>query len=149
VSADGTTVVGSSGTVLGGFEAFIWTVERGTQSIQDILIAEGVEFAPGVFLEIATAVSDDGRTIVGRAFNPNVKAGFPFSGFIVTLPDPEPCPGDFNHDGSVGFADLTELLNTWGPCGCPGPVTCPQDLTGDEAVGFGDLTELLSNWGPC
>jgi hypothetical protein len=57
------------------------------------------------------------------------------------------CPPDFNADGSVGFTDLTTLLNNWGPCGdC---ANCTGDIDGDCAVGFSDLTDLLSAWGPC
>lgn len=55
-----------------------------------------------------------------------------------------PCPADVNGDGAVGFADLTNLLNAWGPC--PG---CAADVTDDGTVGFADLTFLLNAWGPC
>ena len=54
------------------------------------------------------------------------------------------CPADLDGDGTVGFADLTQLLSAWGAC--PG---CPEDLTGDDAVGFADLTALLGASGPC
>ena len=57
------------------------------------------------------------------------------------------CP-DFSGDGSIGFADLTDLLAKWGPCP-PSQQGCPWDLSGDCSVGFADLTELLSQWGPC
>ena len=59
---------------------------------------------------------------------------------------PTPCPsrGDFDGNGSIGFADLSSLLNAWGPC--PG---CPEDLSGDGSVGFADLSTLLNNWGCC
>jgi hypothetical protein len=56
-----------------------------------------------------------------------------------------PCPGDINGDGNVGFADLTLVLLSWGPCG----VGCPADGNQDGTVGFADLTTVLLNWGPC
>ena len=32
-------------------------------------------------------------------------------------PDPpQPCPPDFNGDGTVGILDLLALLANWGPC---------------------------------
>ena len=149
VSADGSVIVGASGTVLSGNTAFVWTPQCGMESLQDRLIAEGANIPPGVFLDFATGVTADGRTIVGRALNPAIKGGPPFSAFVATLPAREPCPGDFNCDGSVGFGDLTDLLAAWGPCTCTGPIACPEDLNGDDAVGFADLTDLLAAWGPC
>ena len=50
--------------------------------------------------------------------------------------------GDFNLDGQVGAADLSELLALWG---FPSPPY--GDLNGDGAVGAADLTLLLSRWG--
>lgn len=26
------------------------------------------------------------------------------------------CPADIDHDGTVGYADLTQVLSAWGPC---------------------------------
>lgn len=149
VSTDGTTIVGSSGSTFEGFRAFVWTPRTGMKDLQQVLVDAGVTIPPGVQLEIAVAVSPDGRTVVGRAIDPSIKGGFPFAGFIATLPEIEPCPADFNGDGAVGFGDLTDLLAAWGPCTCPGPIACPEDLTGDDAVGFADLTDLLAAWGPC
>jgi hypothetical protein len=52
------------------------------------------------------------------------------------------CPGDLDGDGTVGAADLTILLGSWGGTGV-------ADLDGDGIVGASDLTVLLSGWGPC
>jgi hypothetical protein len=54
------------------------------------------------------------------------------------------CPGDFDNDGVIGFADLLSVLAKWGPC-----AGCPEDLDFDGQVGFGDLLQLLSRWGTC
>lgn len=63
-----------------------------------------------------------------------------------------PCvAADFDYDGTVGAADLAELLGSWGPC--PDPcnpfATCPADLDGNCDVGPFDLALLLGSWGPC
>jgi len=146
VSANGRTIVGNSGTVFTGFDAFIWTPEAGIQKLADRLVADGANLGDAAFLGNALAVSSDGRKIVGYAFVPPAKPGElgQNRGFIATIdPDPNPCPPDFNGDGFVGFGDLTQLLNNWGPC------TCVEDLDLDNAVGFSDLTTLLNAWGPC
>jgi hypothetical protein len=54
------------------------------------------------------------------------------------------CPADFDGDGTVGPADLAELLGSWGPC-----EGCPVDLDGNGQVGPFDLALLLGNWGLC
>ena len=58
------------------------------------------------------------------------------------------CVGDLNGDSQVNGADLSILLNAWGPCpgGNPG---CTGDLTLDGIVNGADLTPLLANWGAC
>ncbi len=55
-----------------------------------------------------------------------------------------PCPWDLDGSGSVGAADLLDLLFNWGPC--PG---CAADFDGDDIVGASDLLAMLFNWGPC
>ena len=57
------------------------------------------------------------------------------------------CTGDLDGNGTVGFPDLTQLLNSWGPA--PSGVCTKGDINKDLSVGFPDLTELLSAWGPC
>jgi hypothetical protein len=54
------------------------------------------------------------------------------------------CPWDLDGSGSVGTADLLDLLSQWGTD--PGG---PPDFDDDGNVGTSDLLELLSNWGPC
>lgn len=50
-------------------------------------------------------------------------------------------PADLDHNGTVGSADLTIMLNAWGSAGGP------ADLNGDGIVGSADLSILLSDWG--
>jgi hypothetical protein len=49
---------------------------------------------------------------------------------------------DLTGDGTVGPADLAQLLGQWGPC-----AACDADLNDDGAVGPADLAALLANWG--
>ncbi len=58
---------------------------------------------------------------------------------------PIQCPADFDFDGTVGPADLAQVLGNWGKCGgC-----CPFDFNQDGNVGPFDLAILLGNWGTC
>lgn len=52
---------------------------------------------------------------------------------------------DIDLDGTVGAADLTLLIEAWGPCSTCS--ACPADLDGDCAVGPRDLAILLGQWG--
>ena len=58
---------------------------------------------------------------------------------------PTCCPGDLDHDGEVGGADIGLLLSDWGPCGS----ACLYDLNNDGKVNGGDLGLLLAGWGHC
>jgi hypothetical protein len=53
------------------------------------------------------------------------------------------CNGDFNHDGLVDGADLSQLFQAWGNSGGV------EDLTGDGLVDGADLGYLLLEWGAC
>jgi glucose/arabinose dehydrogenase len=55
-----------------------------------------------------------------------------------------PCPWDLDGSGSVGTADLLDLLSAWGP-----NAGHPADFDGDGSVATADLLKLLSMWGPC
>ena len=57
---------------------------------------------------------------------------------------PPACPEDLNDNGSVDFADLLEVLGSWGTCG-----GCDEDFDGNGVVEFNDLLNLLSKWGAC
>ena len=59
---------------------------------------------------------------------------------------PDFCDTDITNDCFVDFADLTQLLANWGPCGA----NCPSgDFDGDGDIGFLDLVELLFEYGEC
>ncbi len=73
VSADGNTVVGRVASKSGD-EAFIWDAGNGMRTLSSVLIADyGVpkSMIGGWRINNATAISDDGRVIVGYGLNPN------------------------------------------------------------------------------
>lgn len=57
---------------------------------------------------------------------------------------PDPCPADFNGDGSVDGDDLGALLGEWGACS-----GCDADFNNDDQVDGDDLGALLGYWGVC
>lgn len=54
----------------------------------------------------------------------------------------EACRGDVNQDGRIDFADLNEMLDTWGD-------SERADVDRSGRVDFGDLNMLLDTWGSC
>lgn len=72
VSADGSVIVGLSYVdTYGPYEAFLWTPDNGMQRLFDVLVANGATIASGWKLDEATAVSADGKWVVGRASGPS------------------------------------------------------------------------------
>lgn len=53
-----------------------------------------------------------------------------------------PCVADLNADGSIGPADLSVLLGSWGTGGA-------ADLDGNGVVAAQDLAIMLASWGDC
>lgn len=81
ISADGKVIVGQS---IGpsGMEAFVWTAATGCVSLKGLLTSLGLDLT-GWTLEVATAISADGRTIVGYGPNP----GGNYEGWVARLGD--------------------------------------------------------------
>jgi probable HAF family extracellular repeat protein len=69
VSGDGRRVVGS-GLNVAGEAAIIWDAEHGTRSLEELLSTEFTADIKGWKLTRATAISDDGQTIVGYGTSP-------------------------------------------------------------------------------
>ena len=84
VSADGRVVVGWASDSNFNGVPYRWTTARGLESIQDLLVASGVNLT-GWTLTRATGVSADGTVIVGMGTDP---AGRNFAGWITRLPLP-------------------------------------------------------------
>ncbi len=54
--------------------------------------------------------------------------------------------GDITADGAVNQADLTALLNAWGPCPGSCEPACPADLDGNCTVDVRDMLLLIAHW---
>jgi len=90
-------------------------------------------------------IVDYGQILQGQLADTNTD-GIPDTCQCGTIPSlPACCPGDLDHDGEVGGADIGLLLSNWGPCAS----ACLYDLNNDEKVNGGDLGLLLAGWGPC
>ena len=59
-----------------------------------------------------------------------------------SAPAQSACNADLDRDGTIGCADLAQVLSAWGPC-----AGCEPDLTGDSVVDSHDLSTLLGGWG--
>ncbi|HVP12560.1 MAG TPA: PEP-CTERM sorting domain-containing protein [Phycisphaerae bacterium] len=82
VSGDGSIVVGSSS----GGGAFIWDSAHGMRCLRDVLMNDYHLDLTDWELDNATAISADGHTIVGVAFNRYI-SGWTI-GYVVTMPEP-------------------------------------------------------------
>ncbi len=70
VSGDGSRIVGLSYVEnYGPYEAFLWTEESGMRRLLDVLAENGATGLSGWKLDEATAISVDGKWVVGRASN--------------------------------------------------------------------------------
>lgn len=135
------TDITDDGTVV-GFDILMltrraWIQPQGLGSLRDLLTyvqVNGASIPVGVTgLEVAQAVSTDGRYIIGHGFG---------TAWRITMAS---CPADLNGDGDVNVVDLLQLLTDWGTCNG----ICTSDLNDDENVNVLDLLELLTAWGPC
>jgi uncharacterized membrane protein len=146
ISGDGSVVVGRT---YGTSKAWIWDFEHGTRNLENFLITEhGLgETMSGWHLFDATAVSADGRTIVGYGRNPQSQ----IEGWIAFLGTPV-VRGDFNRDGVVTGADVQTMLQTLADLNAykSGSGTSDVDLltigdiNGDLLVNNADLQGLLN-----
>ncbi|MDX2093312.1 MAG: hypothetical protein SFX73_36045 [Kofleriaceae bacterium] len=94
-SADGSVVVGeywNTAPGYSGWTAFVWDPISGFRSLRDVLTAAGVDTSE-VALRTATAVSADGRIVVGDSF-------------IARIPEPAPEPAAI----ASGVAALLALV---------------------------------------
>ena len=82
-NANGSVIVGTSGTAIEDWKAFIWDSTHGMQNLQHLLVnSHGLDLTGWTLLE-ATAISADGRTIVGRGISPNG-----YEAWIAVIPEP-------------------------------------------------------------
>ena len=139
ITADGSMIVGYNRFGPGNETGFVWTADTGMRSAEQFLLDGGVSVPSNLRLLDLTAISDDGSTIVGVAFDTNLVR---YRGFRILLTSP--CAADLNGDGEVNGADLAILLGDWGA-----GKGSPADLNGDGTVNGADLAILLGAWGAC
>jgi hypothetical protein len=68
-------------------------------------------------------------------------------GSATTLPEVEPCEGDFDGNGSVDDADLEDFAASFGRADCPGVPPCNGDFEPDGDVDAADMTVFLEDFG--
>ncbi|MGA1057090.1 MAG: GC-type dockerin domain-anchored protein [Phycisphaerales bacterium] len=139
ITADGSTIVGYNRFSANNGTGFIWTAQDGMRSVADYLADNGVTVPANLLLLDLPAISDDGSTIVGIAFDTTLNR---YRGFRILISTP--CEADLNGDGTVNGADLAILLGDWGA-----GAGSPADFNGDGTVNGADLAILLGAWGDC
>lgn len=139
ITADGSMIVGYNRFGPGSETGFVWTADTGMRSAAQFLLDGGVTVPSNLLLLDLSAISDDGSTIVGVAFDTTLNR---YRGFRILVSSP--CDADLNGDGSVNGADLAILLGDWGA-----GKGSPADLNGDGIVNGADLAILLGAWGDC
>jgi probable HAF family extracellular repeat protein len=131
VSANGSVVVGRDNW----HGAFRWTAATGR--MENLNTTYTHLLAGGSYLERATAISPNGRYIVGRGYN---AATLRTEAFL--LDTGFPLPGDVDRNGCVDDADLLMVLFAFGEPGYRN-----EDLNWDGTTDDADLLIVLFNFG--
>lgn len=100
-------------------------------------------------LTIGPGVLAGGTTYYWRVVASNSKgaiAATPNPALFETRAVPPFCQGDANGDGSVGFGDISAVLQFWGFTYPPGS-RGGGDANNDGSVNFIDITTVLEQWG--
>jgi probable HAF family extracellular repeat protein len=137
VSADGAVVVGMATNAAGDWRAFRWTASGG---MEDLTMTYANLLADGSKLQAATAISPDGRYIVGWGYHAIPGQIGRIEAFL--LDTGLPPRGDANRNGCVDDADLLAVLFAFGGQGYRN-----EDLNWDGTVDDADLVIVLSNFG--
>jgi len=134
VSADGSVVVGGSGR-----RAFRWTASGG---MEDLNTTYASLLTNGSYLRWATAISPDGRYIVGQGYN--AATGREEAFLLDTGPRCTTHNGDVDANGCVDDADLLAVLFAFGNTGS---TLGREDTNCDGTVDDADLLQVLFNFG--
>jgi len=128
ISADGRVVVGKAQNAAWQYRAFRWTEAGG---MEDLNITYASLLTDGSYLWRATAISPDGRYIVGLGSRGAflLDTGFPLR-------------GDVDRNGCVDDADLLRVLFAFGGQGYRN-----EDLNWDGVIDDADLLVVLFNFG--
>ena len=138
-SNDGSVIVGWSDRDPGEtseWAAFRWTPSGG---MEDLNVTYASLIPPGSRLEWASAVSPDGRFIVGNGIN-NAR----YEAFLL---DTATCPGDLDGDGDTDLSDLAALLAAYGTFSGDPNYNPAADFDSDGDVDLADLAFLLADYG--
>ena len=135
VSADGAVVVGWATNASGYDRAFRWTPSGG---MEDLNSTYASLLTNGSYLGIASAISPDGRYIVGRGTNAATGRGEAF--LLDTWRT-----GDTNGDGCIDDSDLLAVLFAFDTPGTGS--TRHEDINKDGIVDDADLLIVLFNFG--
>jgi probable HAF family extracellular repeat protein len=134
VSADGAVVVGWS-----DWRAFRWTASDG---MEDLNTTYACLLTNGSWLRAASAISPDGRYIVGQGWNAATERD---EAFLLDTQAPFSPNGDVNRDGCVDDLDMLyvlfefgELVNDFNRC---------ADVNRDGIIDDADLLIVLFNFG--
>jgi len=103
-SGDGSLVVGR-GAIVDGARAFIWDQINGVRQLDIVISSTGVDLT-GWTLTQATAISDDGNTIVGYGTNPDGDE----EGWVFMLNAPPPPSEEVPGLGPASLGIVTSLL---------------------------------------
>jgi probable HAF family extracellular repeat protein len=128
VSADGAVVVGFSDG-----RPFRWTAS----GMEDLNITYASLLTDGSALASATAISPDGRYIVGYGYNAATRR---WEAFLLDTGFPR--RGDVDRNGCVDNADLLAVLSVFGERGYRN-----EDLNWDGVIDDADLLQVLFNFG--
>ncbi|GBC94200.1 hypothetical protein HRbin15_02708 [bacterium HR15] len=129
-------VVGWSHIPSGQRRAFRWTPTGGMEDLSSVYASL---LGSGSYLEIAYAITPDGRYIVGQGYN---AASARTEAFLLdTLCQAH--NGDVDNNGCVDDADLLAVLFAFGNTGQLGRV----DTNCDQVVDDADLLQVLFNFG--
>jgi probable HAF family extracellular repeat protein len=115
------------------WRAFRWTEARGMENLE---ITYASLLSDGSELWEATALSPDGRYIVGWGYN---AASLYDEAFLLDTR----VAGDVDGNGCVDDADLLRVLFAFGQSGSG----LPEDINGDRVVDDADLLLVLFNFG--
>ena len=127
-------VVGMSYPSMGASRAFRWTAAGG---MEDLNITYASLLTRGSYLEWASAISPDGRYIVGWGYNAGTGRR---EGFL--LDTGFPLRGDVDRNGCVDDADLLAVLFAFGERGYRN-----EDINWDGTIDDADLLQVLFNFG--
>jgi probable HAF family extracellular repeat protein len=119
VSANGSIIVGQSSSQ----DAMVWTRQTGAESIQQLLLDDGINLA-GWLLEDATGISADGTVIVGDGIDPQGNN----EAWIADIPHIRHIPGLANSLDTI-LADPADPVT-------PIPSALPLFATGLGAIGL-------------